>query len=189
MIRLVLTGLAVVLIVTPVSAQPEPAPETIRNSGLRNHDWVWDLSGEDWGYLLGTIAVVTAIVITVRVMYFQNTVRELAKVEAKNPLPNRQANCIAITAMPAGDAPPEIRQAWVGTVLPVKKCDLIPVKNQPVLAASKPEWGYVVDAMIALNHLAERSPSAAQWWITNRPDLLQAGAELVFRDVECTKIG
>jgi hypothetical protein len=109
---------------------------------------------------------------------------------AAQPLPTIVAGKIVITSVPIGEAPLDIRAAWVGLELPVKNREPISVSGEGVITRStmSAEWGYVVDAPAALHLLMAHHHDAAKWWLTTRGELCRSGAEFVFRDVECTKI-
>ncbi|EJM98886.1 hypothetical protein [Phyllobacterium sp. YR531] len=115
-------------------------------------------------------------------------------------------DAIVITSVPQGDAPLEIRKAWVGLTLPLHEFSRHGPVSMPaisVLAASediwlkvkrkfgwtyKAEnwWGYVVPSDQAIHILEASSPIAAQWWRKNTPGLLLAGDTLMF-DANCCK--
>lgn len=79
---------------------------------------------------------------------------------------------IRIKETPPGQAPKEIRDAWVGTVLPIKPEGEIRGKVLMGVLGGKvdPENvpGYLVDWNEAVKLLKERSPEAARWWKRNR---------------------
>jgi hypothetical protein len=106
---------------------------------------------------------------------------------------------VRIVKRPAGEAPENIRDAWIGLLLPVDPHypHLITCQVGGVLSIQKPFLadqseevdspsvrGYLVDALAAINLLEESSPSAAAWWRVNTPFLLQPGQVLHF-DEEC----
>ncbi|MCX6721848.1 MAG: hypothetical protein NTY04_01510, partial [Candidatus Staskawiczbacteria bacterium] len=72
---------------------------------------------------------------------------------------------IRIVRMPAGEAPPWVRQAWVGLTLPCcSEMAFFPssgvVTDKPV----KDRLGVSVPHKEALEILKKRSPKAASWW-------------------------
>lgn len=75
---------------------------------------------------------------------------------------------IKIIAIPPGQAPLEIREAWVGLILPIaenKSSDTI----QMGALGGKPEnlGGYDVETKVAIKELKKKSPKAAKWWESN----------------------
>lgn len=98
---------------------------------------------------------------------------------------------IRIVSVPNGEAPLEVRQAWVGVEFPALNRTPVAVNGTGVLTATPAgtEWGYIVDANVAVTTLAGMNPAAAAWWRANVPNVSVAGAQLVFRDVECLLLG
>ena len=108
---------------------------------------------------------------------------------------------VRIVKRPLGEAPENIRDAWISLLLPVdpRYPHLINCKVGGVLSIQKPfparpeevdgpsMRGYLVNAMAAINLLEESSPSAAAWWRLNTPFLLRAGQMLHF-DEECCEV-
>jgi hypothetical protein len=101
--------------------------------------------------------------------------------------PRRQ---IRIIAAPPGEAPPAIRAAWIGCVLPLVAGTEGPqfggtsrgvVSRQPAKAFS----GYGVPAIEALAILEQHDDAAARWWREHAPRLLQPGKVLVFAAHVC----
>jgi hypothetical protein len=97
---------------------------------------------------------------------------------------------IRIVATPPGEAPPAIRAAWVGCVLPLVAGTDGPqfggasrgvVSRQPAKAFS----GYGVPALQALLILQQHDAAAAAWWHEHAPHLLQPGKVLVFATDVC----
>jgi hypothetical protein len=102
------------------------------------------------------------------------------------PSPRR----IRIVAAPPGEAPPAIRAAWIGCVLPLVAGTDGPefggasrgvVSRKPAKAFS----GYGVPAREALLILEQHDAAAAQWWREHAPRLLQPGKVLVFAADGC----
>lgn len=98
---------------------------------------------------------------------------------------------IRVVSVPDGEAPLEIRRAWVGVEFPALNRTPVAVNGAGVLTATPvgTEWGYIVDANVAVTALAATNPAAAAWWRTNVPNVGVAGAQLVFRDTECILLG
>ena len=101
--------------------------------------------------------------------------------------PRRQ---IRIIAAPPGEAPPDIRAAWIGCVLPLVAGTDGPeyggtsrgvVSQKPAKEFS----GYGVPAGEALSILEQHDAAAARWWRAHAPRLLQPGKVLVFADHVC----
>jgi hypothetical protein len=113
-------------------------------------------------------------------------------------------HAIRITAVPPGEAPLEIRQAWVGLVLPVsenrrqsKQIPLAGVKSGP-----KTFWGmlwsqltfqfartegYEVDVLAAIEVLEKTNPGAAAWWRQNTPHMMHKWRRFGF-PAECCEL-
>jgi hypothetical protein len=110
---------------------------------------------------------------------------------------------IHIIKRPAGEAPADIRQSWVGLKLPLLNGSKGQRMNHEVIGVlSYPknqvsmwiDWlfkryevwdGYAVDAALAINILAQTDLNAAKWWQSNRPDLLEEGNVLIFPADAC----
>jgi hypothetical protein len=108
---------------------------------------------------------------------------------------------IRIISIPPGEAPEEVRKAWIGLVLPVPdkyaNVDAAPVAG--VLSGPKTffgiilarfrgqikrEPGYVVAADTAVEILNQHAPDAATWWRQNAGRTIAPGKHFVFaRDV------
>jgi hypothetical protein len=110
---------------------------------------------------------------------------------------------IRIIDVPPGEAPEQVRGAWVGLVLPLVHTGRRSVQSVGVVTGPKHWWmrllwlalgkcqteiGYVVDAPAAIAILAERHPDAAAWWSTNAPRFLRPGHTFVFRAQACEEI-
>jgi len=102
------------------------------------------------------------------------------------PSPRR----IRIVATPPGEAPPAIRAAWIGCVLPLAAGTDSPefggasrgvVSRRSVKAFA----GYGVPAREALSILEQHDAAAAQWWREHAPRLLEPGKVLVFAADVC----
>jgi hypothetical protein len=112
---------------------------------------------------------------------------------------------IRIIATPPGEAPIEVRRAWVGLILP-----LVPGYSEPVetltcgVLTGPRHWlgrlwwlltdrfdpirGYAVPVDEALVLLAGASPSAAAWWRENTPHLIGAGRTFGFPAEVCEEV-
>ncbi len=96
---------------------------------------------------------------------------------------------IRIIDVPPGDAPEDVRRAWVGLVLPV--CD--PTNDVWLgrgVLTRRPETldGYAVEGATAVSMLSKINTDAANWWRDNAPHILQPGAILVFHAKVCEKL-
>ena len=105
-------------------------------------------------------------------------------------MPCPQPRRIRIVAAPPGEAPPDIRAAWIRCVLPLVAGTDSPefggasrgvVTRKPAKAFA----GFGVPARDALVILEQRDPAAAQWWREHAPRLLQPGKVLVFSADVC----
>ena len=89
---------------------------------------------------------------------------------------------IRITSVPPGEAPLEIRQAWVGLVLPLYRTHARTYFTSGVLSRPrgtlgilrhllafryKLERGYAVSSLAAIAVLEGANPAAARWWREN----------------------
>jgi hypothetical protein len=94
---------------------------------------------------------------------------------------------IRIISTPPGEAPLEIREAWIGLVLPLAEPKIRKGLAFGVLSAPngilKQGWeilmgraqktsSYVVNAKTAIEILESANPAAATWWRENTPHLL-----------------
>src|SRR5450432_2223289 len=98
---------------------------------------------------------------------------------------------IKIIAVPAGEAPEEIRRAWVGLEIPLPagKRGLLVGQSSGTASAKQGAFrGYFVDTETAVSLLAERAPAAAAWWRQNASPLFQPGRGLGFREEFCNTI-
>ena len=101
--------------------------------------------------------------------------------------------------MPPGEAPSWVRECWVGLVLPLVDGFDHPVETeiQGVLSGPrtgigkflsslfdchKVETGYVVEALLAVEILAESSPEAANWWRVHAQDSIAPGIQFLFHE-------
>jgi len=104
---------------------------------------------------------------------------------------------IRIVALPPGEAPLWVRQAWVGLELPLPPVAKSPRRLRVAGVLSGPKsifdalvaWvsgryrqaqGFVVPVLPALDVLAAASPEAAAWWRTQTPHLCKPWRCFVF---------
>ncbi len=99
---------------------------------------------------------------------------------------------VRIVAVPPGEAPEEVRRAWVGLELPLAVGETGPRDGWTygVLSAAPAgvRNGCAVDGRIAVTLLAETDPSAADWWRSNAPHVLAGGYQLVFPAEVCEPV-
>jgi hypothetical protein len=98
---------------------------------------------------------------------------------------------LRIVRTPPGEAPEAIRQAWIGVELPLRSGETQP-QNHPMVgvlslrsSGCATAYGYSVDGHSALEALAHHSPTAAQWWRKNAPQVLDRGYQLWFPPDVC----
>ena len=110
---------------------------------------------------------------------------------------------VKIVRAPAGEAPVWVREAWVGTVLPLKEAGLRTLPSVGVLSGPKSQlgwfWasltgarmtttGYLTRATRAIEILSRTRPDAAQWWRDQAPKFLREEAEFLFEASVCQRI-
>jgi hypothetical protein len=112
---------------------------------------------------------------------------------------------IRIIDTPPGEAPFEIRRAWIGIILPVCPGSASPrqlptagVLTGPrhvfsqllygLLGRAETVMGYPVEFRVAIELLERHAPQAAEWWRANTPHLLEARRALVFHSHVCQMI-
>ncbi|HEY1065100.1 MAG TPA: hypothetical protein VGE52_03290 [Pirellulales bacterium] len=100
---------------------------------------------------------------------------------------------IHIVSVPPGDAPEEIRAAWVGLLLPIAGVGQDEHRGPSVLrlpgeAPAGPAL-YYVDASAALAELAIASPAAAEWYREHAPQVSADGYRFAFRAADVEPIG
>jgi hypothetical protein len=112
---------------------------------------------------------------------------------------------IRIKSTPPGEAPENIRQAWVGLEIPVPARFAGPYQGFGfgVLSGPKTRFGallallfgrarrkagYVVEASVAIDLLASRSREAADWWRQNAPRFIEPGRYFLFATESCEEI-
>lgn len=106
---------------------------------------------------------------------------------------------VRITSVPPGEAPFEIREAWVGLVLPLKRKNPQRYLGSGVLSGPrnmlqslahlitfrlKMQYGFVVPSVAAVEILEKAQPRAARWWRENAPHNVRPGRYFLF-SVEC----
>ncbi len=92
---------------------------------------------------------------------------------------------IRIVSVPSGEAPLEVRKAWVGLELPIKEA--YPHMQVTDVVSGKPrtlDIGYVVDFMKAMQILAAHDVAAHLWWFQRAGDDPE-NRTLVFDDACC----
>jgi hypothetical protein len=109
---------------------------------------------------------------------------------------------IRIVRRPIGEAPENIRDAWIGLTLPVS-----PIRPQAItartfgvlsgprsrlasrlrlfLGGGERVTGYPVDVAVAVEILRKVNASAADWWVVNAPHLFRDGRRFVFHEECC----
>lgn len=110
---------------------------------------------------------------------------------------------IRVVATPPGEAPDDVREAWIGMVLPLVPGHLRPIRmpqfgvvtgpKTPLmmrLAAFLGFWKahpatYPVYARTALRLLADHAPIAEAWWRTNAPHMYREGIVFGFAEHVC----
>src|SRR5262249_41750866 len=93
---------------------------------------------------------------------------------------SRSAGWVRIIRLPPGDAPEQIRLAWLGLELPfVVQTGSKTVEG--VLSAEPARCeGYAVLGAEAVRILSTHNPGAAEWWYRNAPHVTRDGYQLVF---------
>jgi hypothetical protein len=109
---------------------------------------------------------------------------------------------IRIVATPPGEAPLEVRRAWIGLELPLAAGEKGPRQVPTLGVLSGPrsllgrvaalltgraerKYGYIIDAPQALVLLAEKAPWAAQWWRECAAHCWQPGYRFMFPAEVC----
>ena len=109
---------------------------------------------------------------------------------------------IRIIKRPDGEAPEDVRDAWVGLLLPVLPHFSRPLDRRVLGVLSSPRWrfarrlklwfgggyqrrGYPVDTVAAVEILERVKPSAAAWWRKECPGLFNQGRCLFFSEDCC----
>jgi hypothetical protein len=97
---------------------------------------------------------------------------------------------IRILTPPPGEAPPHIRAAWVGCVLPLFATTDDPRVGQRakgILSGKKRDrpQGFAVRVIDAIRELEIHNAEAARWWRENTPQLIQPGQLFVYPGEAC----
>lgn len=112
---------------------------------------------------------------------------------------------IRVVNAPAGEAPLEIREAWIGLVLPLSSRSPEPVNTFGGGVLSGPHTflailfqlltgklqrcvGYKVQSRVALTLLETHSPEAANWWRQNAPRFFKPGRYFLFSSESCERV-
>jgi len=90
---------------------------------------------------------------------------------------------IRVTSRPAGEAPAEIRDKWIGLLIPVQFAYDGAVFGVLSHQPSAPSGGYAVTWDDAMRVLGEAHPDAREWWERN----VRGFPALVF-DKQCCEI-
>lgn len=111
---------------------------------------------------------------------------------------------VRIVAVPPGEAPEDVRQAWVGLRLPLllfhgksKSLKIAGVLTGPkgfldrlaTLFSGRYEQrnGYAISVLEAIAVLEGANPQAAAWWRQNAPHLVRPGKAFMFPVEVCLK--
>ena len=109
---------------------------------------------------------------------------------------------IRIIAVPPGEAPEDVRRAWVGVRIPLPLFHRRPRawRTSGVLTGPKDlvarlrallsgrlerHRGYAVAVADAIAALEARDPAAARWWRENAPQAVRPGRAFVFSSEVC----
>ncbi len=109
---------------------------------------------------------------------------------------------IRIKSTPPGEAPEDIRQAWIGLEIPIpprfagrRRGFGVGVVSGPksrlgalfaiLLGRRQRAVGYIVEASVAVDLLAAHSPEAAGWWRQNAPSFIEPGRYFLFAADSC----
>jgi hypothetical protein len=91
---------------------------------------------------------------------------------------------VRILATPPGDAPIDVRGAWVGLTLPLVRHLPAPYTAPTIGAVSGQDTstvtGYVVDGKKAVTCLSATAPWAAAWWREHAPHVLVDNYQFLF---------
>jgi hypothetical protein len=106
---------------------------------------------------------------------------------------------VRIKSTPPGEAPPSIREAWVGLVLPVFRKNPGYYLASGVLTGPRSvmdgilnffafrfqlQRGFAVPSLVAVEILEKSKPDAARWWRENAPRTIRPRRYFVF-SAEC----
>ncbi len=111
---------------------------------------------------------------------------------------------IRIVKTPPGEAPEEIRKAWVGVVVPLPRFSpLQKTWTSGVVSGPRSRFGFLIAALSgrlerklvyqvsgreAVDALAAHSPQAAAWWRQYAPHVLRRGSRLGFPADVCEEV-
>ena len=112
---------------------------------------------------------------------------------------------VRIIAVPPGEAPPEVREKWVGLCLPIRRTwfgrrrrslRTVGVLTGPrtlggllrAMRSGEPIEGYAVPVLKAVAILEVAHPEAAAWWRANTPHMMQPGRLFVFPAEVCAEV-
>ena len=107
---------------------------------------------------------------------------------------------VRIVASPPGEAPQQVRDAWIGLELPTSGRRFFLTSG--VLSGPRNWWqrllalvlgrlhlesGYAVNALVAVDILATKDTRAATWWRDHCADLLDGKRQFLFTTQVCEK--
>ena len=110
---------------------------------------------------------------------------------------------VRIISTPPGEAPEEVRKAWVGLVLPLAVSGAQTRQTTGVLTRPKTflglllallfgrterQTGYIVDAHRAVEILEKHAPYAAKWWRENAAPAIMPGKRFLFAAQVCQEL-
>ena len=111
---------------------------------------------------------------------------------------------VRIISTPPGEAPENVRKAWVGLVLPLavsgaQTRHTVGVLTRPksflglllalLFGKTERQRGYIVDAYRAVEILARNAPEAAKWWRENAAASIRPGKRFLFSAEACQELG
>jgi hypothetical protein len=101
----------------------------------------------------------------------------------------RAVACISFTSPPRGEAPDDIRRAWVGLSVPVTAREsqlLKKVAVSGIVSGHAEHWdGYSIESRKCIEHLRAHNPKAAAWWRDNFPHFLKRGRSFIWSAESC----
>jgi len=110
---------------------------------------------------------------------------------------------ILIISTPPGEAPEQVRAAWIGLTLPLLVAGAHVTETVGVLSGPttrfglffarlfgrvRRERGYFVDAHQAVELLATHAPDAARWWRESAARSVRPGSVFVFNSEVCQEV-
>src|SRR5579871_3824738 len=125
--------------------------------------WQADLLGRYSLQLTGALLLVPAVLVG----YASGFLWDWATGQGTFAPGARRPREIRIIAIPPGEAPEEVRRAWVGLVLPLAKRARGPLlaRGFGVLTGQRElTHGYAVRSRQAVEILSRHAPEAAEWW-------------------------